>query len=253
MDQYLAVAREAARAAAKVTTAYYKSDLQVSIKADRSPVTQADTEAEKAIITTIGEHFPDHAFFGEETGRTGQSEFVWLVDPIDGTKNFIDGIPLWGTLIALVHSGETVVGLSDMPIIEESVWAVKGQGAFRKGTRVKVSDRGTIKDAMISFGSLNPFRKLGREQGLLNMLHDARRHRAFGDCWPFHLLASGNLDIVTEALIKPVDVGCFDIITREAGGRFSDLDGNPFSFEISHVIASNGLVHDDVLDYLAAT
>lgn len=250
MDEFLTVAREAAEAARRITQTYFKKDLDIAIKPDQSPVTEADRQAEQAIITTIQRHFPQHAFLGEETGQTGQSEFLWLVDPIDGTKNFIDGIPLWGTLIALAHQGEVIVGLSDMPMIEETVWAVKGQGAYLNNQPVHVSDRSSVSDAMVSFGSLNPFRELGREKGLLHMLHDSRRHRAFGDCWPFHLLASGQLDIVVEALIKQVDVACFDIITREAGGLLSDLDGRPFSLDISHVLATNGLVHEQVLAYL---
>jgi histidinol-phosphatase len=250
MDQFLAVARQAAEAARRVTLARFGKDMSIELKQDQSPVTEADTLAEQAIIATIRASFPDHAFLGEESGSSGHGDFVWVIDPIDGTKNFIDGIPLWGTLIALVQGDEVVLGLSDMPVLGDTVWAQKSRGAFRNGSRVHVSNRRGIDDAMVSFGSIGPFRQQRREAGLLQLLHGCRRHRCFGDCWPFHLLASGNLEVVVEAAIKPVDVACFDIIIREAGGRFSDLDGKPFSFDISHVAATNGLVHDEVLAYL---
>jgi histidinol-phosphatase len=168
MSEYLAIAQEAARKAANVTMDYYTRKLTVSIKKDRTPVTDADHAAEKIIIDTIMRKFPDHAFYGEETGRTGESnEFMWLIDPIDGTKNFIAEIPLWGILIALMHKGEIIVGVSYLPILGEMLCAEKGEGAFVNGENIHVSKTTKMAKGMISFGSLGAFKKAGLDQQAL--------------------------------------------------------------------------------------
>lgn len=250
MSEYLAIAQEAARKAANVTMDYYTRKLTVSIKKDRTPVTDADHAAEKIIIDTIMRKFPDHAFYGEETGRTGESnEFMWLIDPIDGTKNFIAEIPLWGILIALMHKGEIIVGVSYLPILGEMLCAEKGEGAFVNGENIHVSKTTKMAKGMISFGSLGAFKKAGLDQQALALIYSSHRQRSFGDLYPFHLLAEGKLEAVVEAEVKAVDVAPFVVIIKEAGGRTSDLTGKNFDLNITTFMATNGHVQAEVLSH----
>ncbi len=249
MSKYLDVAMAAIREAEKITLHYYNHPPSVSLKKDRTPVTVADRKAEKAIVSIIRKKFPEHQFLGEEYGRTGRGEFLWIIDPIDGTRNFIAGIPLWGTLIALMHREEMILGISNVPLMREILWAERGKGAFLNGKRVHVSKIRRLKDAMASTGSYKSFAQAGHEQGLIRLLKATKRQRAFGDLWPYHLLASGRLDIVTEAKIKVVDVAPFAAILKEAGGEISDLGGGPVRPGIRSVVASNGILHDRTLAY----
>ena len=252
MSEYLAIAQEAARKAANVTLDYYTRKLTVSIKKDRTPVTDADHAAETTIIDTITKRFPDHAFYGEETGKTGTSdEFMWLIDPIDGTKNFIAEIPLWGILIALIHKGEVIVGVSYLPILGEMLCAEKGEGAFLNGENVNVSKTPKMAKGMISFGSLGAFKKINLDQPILDLIYSSHRQRSFGDLYPFHLLAAGKLEAVVEAEIKAVDVAPFVLIIKEAGGQTSDLSGKPFDLNIDSFVATNGHVHGEVLSHFS--
>jgi histidinol-phosphatase len=254
MSRFLQVAKRAAREGARVAMSYYEKNLTVELKADRSPVTRADRETEKTIIRTIRAEFPDHNFFGEEFGRSSKrSEYVWIIDPIDGTKNFIAGIPLWGTLIALMHGNEVIVGVSYIPTLKEMVWAEKGKGAFLNGKQIHVSRKAKLSDSMISFGSLPAFKRKRLGTKLLKLLDKTGRQRSFGDLWPYHLLASGRLEIVVEASIRAYDIAPFVVIMQEAGGTTSDIAGHPFSLEISSFLATNGNVHDNVLRSLAGS
>lgn len=252
MSIYLQAAREAATEAANMALRYYSEQVDVQYKDDRSPVTIADRMAEKVIIETISRYFPTHSFYGEESGRSGpSSEYTWIIDPIDGTKNFIAKIPLWGILIALQHRHDIVLGLSYIPLLNEFLWAEKRTGAYLNGQRVTVSHTRTVKKSMLSYGSLGAFQAKGYDAGLLKLIGDCQRQRSFGDQWPYHLLASGRLDIVAEAAIKAVDVAPFVRIIAEAGGRVSDLDGAPFSMNISSFLATNSGLYKRVLPYFA--
>jgi len=249
VSKYLSVAKKAIREASKITLDYYtKQNFSISIKKDNTPVTNADKKAEKTIIKIIKESFPDHGFWGEETGVSrNNSEFIWIIDPIDGTKNFIAGIPFWGTLIALMHKDEVILGLSYVPLMKEMLWAEKGKGAFLNGKRVNVSNGQNLSDSMISFGSLKTFygKKLGKN--LIDLSNKCKRQRSFGDLYPYHLLAAGKIDLVVEAAIKLVDVAPFDCIIKEAGGTSSDLKGKPLDIKILSFIASNGRIHKEAL------
>ncbi len=253
MSRFLQVAKKAARAGGQVAMSYYRKNLTVQLKKDKSPVTRADREAEKAIIKCIKSVFPDHAFYGEESGRSSRkSDYLWIIDPIDGTKNFIAGIPLWGTLIALMHKDEVIVGVSHMPALKEMVWAEKGRGAYLNGTLIHVSKESKLADSMISFGSLPAFKRKSVDKNLLALLDKTGRQRSFGDLWPYHLLASGRLEIVVEAKIKAYDVAPFVVIMNEAGGKTSDIFGASFSTEISSFLATNGMVHAEVIKRLTS-
>jgi histidinol-phosphatase len=249
MSRFLDAAMAAIREAEKITLHYYHHPPKVSLKKDHTPVTIADRRAERAIIASLRKRFPDHQFLGEEYGQTGESDFLWIIDPIDGTKNFVGGIPLWGNLLALMHRGEVILGISNVPLMKERLWAEKGKGAFLNGKRVHVSSLSRLRDAMISAGSFTGFTKIGREKQIIRLLKTTSRQRSFGDLWPYHLLASGRLDIVTEAKIKIVDVAPFACIVPEAGGTITDLGGRPVQIGIKSIVATNKLLHDRTLKY----
>jgi histidinol-phosphatase len=252
MSKFLQAAQEAIATAEKITLDYYRKRPRVQFKADHSPVTAADRAAERAIVASLRKRFPDHGFFGEEYGRSSSAtpEYLWLIDPIDGTKNFVDHIPLWGNLIALWHRGEIILGISNVPLMRERLWAERGKGAFLNGKRVRVSAKRRLSDSMLSFGSLGAFRERRLERRTLQLLHACRRQRSFGDLWPYHLLACGRLEIVIEAAIKPMDVAPFVCIVGEAGGHTTDLAGHPFGLQISSFVGTNGHLHDSVMECL---
>jgi histidinol-phosphatase len=250
MSEFLDVAIEAIQKSSELTKSYFQTNLNVEIKKDKSPVTKADRESEIIIKEIINNHFPTHSIYGEEYGFDEKdNEFTWIIDPIDGTKNYIDGIPLWGTLIALMRKGEIILGLSSMPMIDELLYAEVGEEAYLNGDKVHVSEFETVDQCMLSFGSLGAFQEKQYEQGLMDLIKASRRQRSFGDCYPYHLLASGKLDIVCEAAIKVVDVAPFSLIIKEAGGYASDIKGRPLDMNINSFLATNGKVHNDVLKF----
>jgi len=247
MSALLDIAIKAIKAGSEVALRHYSGRVRARVKADGSPVTAADLGAERVIRELIAKQFPGHDFYGEEYGRTNkQSEYCWLIDPIDGTKNFVDRIPLWGTLIALMKGGELILGVSHVPLMNELLWAERGKGAYLNGRRVRVSQVSQLSRGMISYGSLPAFKERRKQTALLKLIGSCRRQRSFGDLWPYHLLASGRLDIVIEAAIKPVDVAPFAIIVAEAGGMTSDIFGRPFSLEVDSFLATNGKLHREV-------
>lgn len=253
LDQALLAAHEAADAAAAVIRRYYASDtLQTEQKDDATPVTIADREAETAIATVLRRHFPGHAMLGEEHGRQGEGSFLWLVDPIDGTRAFVRGYPFFSTQIALQHEGEIVLGLSNVPISGERAWAVRGRGACIDGARVQVSAQAQLDEhAALSTGNL---RSLAANpagwQVLAGLIGRVGRIRGYGDYLHYHLLARGSIDVVIESDVDILDIAALSIIVREAGGVFTDLHGNAPSLGITSVLAGNPALHAMVLAQL---
>lgn len=243
----LQLALDAARAAEPVIMQYYGPNVAHVLKSDGSPVTPADRAAEEIIRKTISDRFSDHAFLGEEFGTTGSSDHVWIIDPIDGTKNFMTGIPIFGTQIALMRNGELVLGVSNCPALGELCYGEKGNGAFLNGVPVHVSDIDRVRDSRVSLSGQNYFKKIGREEGMLRLIHGSRRVRGFGDCWAYHLIASGRFEANVEPQIKIWDIAAAAAIVEAAGGRATDIDGGPVTTEIRTFIASNGLVHDEIV------
>jgi histidinol-phosphatase len=248
----LQLAIDAAKAAEPVIMQYYGPRVVHELKGDGSPVTPADRAAEEIIRKTISERFPDHAFLGEEFGTTGSSDHVWIIDPIDGTKNFMTGVPIFGTQIALMRNDELVLGVSNCPALGELCYGEIGSGAYLNGKQVHVSDVKSVADARVSFGGQNYFKKIGREEGMLRLIHGSRRVRGFGDCWAYHLIADGRFEANVEASIKIWDIAAAAAIVEAAGGRATDLDGNPVTREIRTFIASNGHVHDEIVQLMAS-
>jgi histidinol-phosphatase len=249
---HLAAALEAAQAAADVVRHYYQSNLAITIKADKSPVTEADVETEKTIRAILAGKFPQHGFFGEETGSSAlDADYVWIVDPIDGTKAFVREYPMFSTQIALMHKGRLIVGVSSAPVYGELAFGEIGVGAWLNDAPIRVSTVGEIEAAALSTGNLKTLATgpqwpaFGRLVGRLN------RIRGYGDFLHYHLLASGRIDAVVESDVNVLDVGACAVIVEAAGGRFTDLDGGTFGIDGRTVLASNGRLHQSVLDALS--
>jgi histidinol-phosphatase len=250
---FLATALEAARAAADVVRHYYQSNLAVTIKADKSPVTEADVETEKTIRSIIAARFPDHGFYGEETGSSHlDAECVWVVDPIDGTKAFVREYPMFSTQIAMMRGGRLVVGVSSAPVYGELAYGEIGVGAWLNERPIRVSDVGTIEGAALSTGNLKTLATGPRWPAFGRLVGRLSRIRGYGDFLHYHLLARGALDVVIETDVNILDIAALSVIVSEAGGRFTDLAGQPPGLATTTVLASNGQLHEAVRAQLGA-
>jgi histidinol-phosphatase len=248
----LSAALEAAEAAARVIRELYQRNVAVQIKADKSPVTEADVRAEQAIRAVIESRFPDHAFYGEETGRTGESDSLWLVDPIDGTKAFVREYPMFSTQIALMRGGKLVLGVSSAPLYGELAWAERGQGAFLNGRPLRVSTIDTVEQAALSAGNLKALAlDGGRWSRYGAVVARVNRIRGYGDFLQYHLLAAGKIDAVVESDVNILDVAALVTIVEEAGGRFTQLDGAEIGLASTTVLATNGPLHETLRADLA--
>jgi histidinol-phosphatase len=246
---HLDTALEAARAAADVVRRYYQSNLAVTIKADKTPVTEADVETEKVIRTIITARFPDHGFFGEETGSHAlDAEYLWLVDPIDGTKSFVREYPMFSTQIALMHRGRLVAGVSSAPAYGELAYAERGSGAWLGGDRIGVSEVATIEGATLSTGNLKTLATGPRWAAFGQLVGRLNRIRGYGDFLHYHLLAAGKIDAVVESDVNILDIAACAVIVEAAGGRCTDLEGQPLTLASTSVLATNGRLHEPVLE-----
>jgi histidinol-phosphatase len=251
-DPFLEAALDAARAAGAIALRYFRSDVRVMQKADQTPVTQADQEAESAIVARLRAAFPDVGFLGEEYGAQGRQTRRWIVDPIDGTKNFVRGIPYWATLLALEEEGEITLGVVHAPATGELYWARRGQGAWLDGVRLHVSAVDRLEDAMLVHSSLNLLRPLagGRYwEGFVRLVDRTDRQRGFGDYLGYTFVLRGQAEIMLEADLKPWDLAPFRVLFEEAGGRFTDFEGRPTIYS-GTVLASNGRLHAESLALL---
>jgi histidinol-phosphatase len=246
-SEFLSTALEAARAAAEVVRHYYQGNLKITIKADKSPVTEADVETEKTIRSILATKFPLHGFYGEETGTHAlDSEYVWVVDPIDGTKAFVREYPMFSTQIALMRAGRLIVGVSSAPAYGELAFAEIGVGAWLNDQPIRVSTIDTIEAAALSTGNLKTLATGPRWPAFGQLVGRLSRIRGYGDFLHYHLLASGRIDAVVESDVNILDVGACAVIVEAAGGKFTDLEGQPLSITSSSVLASNGLLHGQV-------
>jgi histidinol-phosphatase len=246
-SKYLRVALEAANSAAEVIRHYYRNGVEISLKADQTPVTRADVEAEELIRRAITAAFPDHGFYGEETGSRGlDAEFLWLVDPIDGTRSFVRGYPFFSTQIALMCRGEVIVGVSSAPAFNEIAWAEKNHGAYLDGHRCRVSSVTRLDDASVSSGNLRTLATGPRWANWGEVVRSVARIRGYGDFYHYHLLAAGRIDAVVESDVNILDIAALSLIVEEAGGRFTDLDGQPVGLETTSVLAGNPRMYTQV-------
>jgi len=250
MHEEVTAAIAAARAAGEVAMRYYVGGFEVTIKPDQTPVTQADREAEQAIKRVLGRAFPNHGFLGEEFGEEGPKDRRWIIDPIDGTWNFIRRVPIWAVLIGLEEAGEVTAGVVFNPASNELFWARKGDGAWSDGERLRVSGCTALKDAFLLHSDLHLLRAAGYWDRFVRMLDACGRSRGFGDYYGYGLVASGKAEIYLEMDLKPWDAAPVKILVEEAGGRLTDFSGKPTIYGGS-VLATNGHLHDLALACLA--
>lgn len=248
LDQALELAREAAAAAATVIARHYRGGFAVELKADLSPVTVADREAEAEIKRVLKSRYPDHGYHGEELGRENtHSDFLWLIDPIDGTKSFVRRYPFYSTQIALMHRGELVLGVSGAAHFCETAWARRGGGAFLNGERVHAGTAATVEEASLSFGNLKTLACDERWLRFAGLVRHAWRTRGYGDFYHYHLLARGAVDAVIESDVNILDIAALVVILREAGATFTDLDGKAVGLATTSVLAATPRLHPVLL------
>lgn len=257
----LRLAHVLADAADAATMERFKAlDLKVETKPDLTPVSEADKAAEELIRTSLKRTRPRDAVLGEEFGTEGHGSRRWIIDPIDGTKNYVRGVPVWATLIALTELGEggdhPVVGLVSAPALNRRWWAAKGGGAYTgrslsQATRLQVSRVETVRDSSFAYSSLHGWEERGMLPGFLELTRDCWRTRGYGDFWPYMMVAEGSVDACAEPELSLWDMAAPTIIVQEAGGVFTGLDGRTGPHSGS-ALASNGRLHEEVLTYLTA-
>lgn len=264
LSPFLDTALDAARAAAEVIRRYYQSNLQVHIKEDKSPVTEADVETEKVIRGIISARFPEHGFYGEETGQSAiDAEYLWLVDPIDGTKAFVREYPFFSTQIALMHRGRLIVGVSNAPVYGELAYAQLPHTAPSGGQAINyervavlndrpihVSDITAIEASAISTGNLKSMAAGPMWARYGELARRAHRIRGYGDFLHYHLLAAGKIDAVIESDLNVLDIAALAVIVTAAGGKMTDLSGQPIDLRTSSVLAANDKLYAAVFDVL---
>jgi histidinol-phosphatase len=247
MPADLSFALDLADLADAITTERFQAaDLVVETKPDLSPVTEADRAVEQALRKRIGEERPGHRVVGEEFGADDPGGARWILDPIDGTKNYLRGLPVWATLIALEREGRVELGVVSAPALARRWWAARGHGAFVNGRRIHVSKVADLSDAVLSYASLTSWEQHGLGDQFLALARSCWRTRGFGDFWSHMLVAEGAADLAVEPEVELWDLAAPQVIVEEAGGRFTDLGGTPTPAGGS-VVSTNGLLHDRVL------
>jgi histidinol-phosphatase len=254
-DGDLGFAHVLADAADDITMRRFRSlDLRVEAKPDLTPVTDADLAVEESLRNVLSRARPRDAMLGEEFGRTGSSQRCWVIDPIDGTKNFVRGVPVWATLIGLMAEDEVIAGVVTAPALGRRWWAARDGGAWSgrsltKATACRVSAVSSLSDASLSFSGLSSWERAGKLTDLLGLSRKVWRSRAYGDFWSHVLVAEGAVDISAETDVTLWDLAALQIIVEEAGGAFTDLAGTPRP-DCGSAVCTNGLLHQEVLTLL---
>jgi histidinol-phosphatase len=253
LDGWLALAHAACDEADALARAAFRRDLRITTKPDRTFVTETDTAIERAIRTRIGGAHPDHGLVGEEYGtEAGDASTRWYIDPIDGTHNFIRGVPLFGTLLAVERDGELQAAVMSAPALHERWWARRGGGAWARGTddvaprRIRVSGVASLADAQLLYGSGHEIEVSGRMPGFGGLLGDVWRERGFGDFWGYALLAEGAAEAMVEVGLSSWDAAAPMVVVEEAGGRATDAEGRR-AIDSGTFVVTNGILHDEVL------
>jgi histidinol-phosphatase len=249
----LDAALDAALSASVIIRAAYGQAIPAQEKDDGSPVTEVDVAAEHAIREALQSRFPGDGFYGEETAADRlDAEHLWLVDPIDGTKSFVRGYPMFSTQIASMQRGQLQLGVSCAPAYGETAWAERGAGAFLEGVPISVSRVARIERATLSAGNLRSLAGSARWAPFGRLVARLDRIRGFGDFLHYHLLAAGKIDAVLESDIHVLDIAALTVIVEEAGGTVTDLDGAPVGLDTRSILATNGLLHEPILEALGA-
>jgi histidinol-phosphatase len=249
MNRDLQLALELADAADAITMQHYQStDLAVRTKVDMTPVSEADEAVERMIREKLAAARPEDGIVGEEFGTTGSTKRRWIIDPIDGTKNYVRGIPVFATLIALEEEGRVCAGVVSAPSLARRWWASVGDGAFCNEKQIRVSRIAEIEDSHLTYDSISEFDRYGGTVRFLALARRCTRSRGFGDFWAHMLVAEGAVEIAVEPAVSAWDMAAVQVIVEEAGGRFSDLRGTP-RFDAGSGLSTNGLVHEAVLEF----
>jgi histidinol-phosphatase len=256
-DDDLRFAHVLADAADDITMRRFRAlDLRVESKPDLTPVTDADLATEDSLRHVLSRARPRDAVLGEESGKSGVGKRCWVIDPIDGTKNYVRGVPVWATLIGLMVSGDVTVGVVSAPALGRRWWAARDGGAWTgrsltKATACRVSEVASLQDASLSYSDLADWERLGRLDGFLTLARTVWRSRAYGDFWSHVLVAEGAVDVSAEPVVSLWDLAALQVIVEEAGGTFTDLTGKPTP-DGGSAVCTNGRLHPEVLDLLAA-
>jgi histidinol-phosphatase len=240
-------ALDAAQHAGQFALQYFDQGIAVEWKSDHSPVTMADRGAEDLLRKTLLGKFPGDGFLGEERGDTpGTSGYRWIIDPIDGTRSFVRGVPLWACMIGLEYKGELIAGVVNLPAMKQVFHALRGNGAFRDERRIRVSDVATLDKAHVYYSSISWFKKAGHDQQFLNLVSATERQRGFGDFYGFVMVAQGSGEIMVEHGVHAWDIAAIAPIIEEAGGKLTAWDGK-LDIERPDVLATNGILHEQTL------
>jgi len=252
MRGWLEVAQAACDAADEIARRHFRRDMHIETKPDRTFVTEADRAVERSIRERLTEAFPDHGLVGEEYGvEAGDASIRWYIDPIDGTHNFIRGVPVFGTLLAVERDGELQASVISAPALGDRWWGWRGGGAWaRHGdappARIGVSGIADIASAQVLYGSARDLAASGRAPGFAGLLRDVWRERGFGEFWSYGLLAEGAAEAVVEVGLSAWDTAALVVVVEEAGGRVSDFEGRR-SLDSGTFLATNGVLHEVVL------
>ncbi|WP_290765096.1 histidinol-phosphatase [Fibrobacter sp. UBA4297] len=260
--ELLKIALKTAELAEENILKFYQNDVGVEWKADKTPVTIADKGTEELARKFWAKETPGFGVIGEEFGiESPDAEYQWVIDPIDGTKSFIHGVPLFGTLIGLWHKNVPIASVIRLPAMKSAVWAVNGGGAFLDGREVRVSKVSQLSDALVLSGTINTMEDKGFGEGFTKLRRSARLHRGWGDCYGYYLVAAGRAEIMVDPVVSLWDIAPFPLLMKEAGGKFSTIDGKTELFDANGKptapiyerftsVATNGLLHDTALECL---
>ena len=249
-EEELAFANELADRAGEIGLSYFRGSFEVYEKADRSPVTEVDLAIEAAIREAVRERYPGDGVLGEEGGQEGDTQRRWVVDPIDGTKNFADGVQIWSNLIAFEVDGEPVVGVVNLPALGERYEATVGGGARMNGQPIHTSRADRVPRAFVVYAGMEDWLSGDYAAGAQALVSEARRNRGFGDAWGHCLVARGSADVMIELELATWDFAALEVIVTEAGGTITRFDGSPLAHG-GTVVSTNGILHDEVVARLA--
>ncbi|NJK82321.1 MAG: inositol monophosphatase family protein [Chloroflexaceae bacterium] len=252
LRELLDFAHRAAWEAGKITLRYFQTGIAAELKSDESPVTIADREAEAFLRSAITTHYPQHAILGEEEGATGHSdaEWRWILDPIDGTRAFVRGMPLYGVMVGLEHRGEPVLGVINMPALNEITYAARGLGCWWNGRPCRVSQVPRLHDGLLVATTADDrYARTGRKESFERLVNAAGMFRTWGDCYGYVLVATGRAEATLDPIVSVWDVAAAYPIVREAGGTFTDWQGNA-TIHNKEGIGTNALVFDEIMQLI---
>lgn len=250
-SKQLQTAIRAAKEGEKIIRKYYQSDLNINTKEDNTPFTKADKETEKVIREILADKFPEYGIIGEEDNQKDGNEYTWIIDPIDGTKNFIRKIPIFGTEIALMKGGEIILGVSNMPFMDETMYVERGQRVYINDQEVTTSEVKQIENAFLTHGGLHKIKDSQRDSNLMDLIRKTKRERGFGDLYNYHILTSGRCDAVFGIGINIWDIAPMVPAIEETGGKITKLNGDKVDLGTNEVLAAGTKqLHENIFEFI---